>query len=251
MYAYYRNTDMIQTDLFKTLQGYVNNDLITIDSDFPGFSDNSFDPLLLSAELLGLFESDREFKESAILHYQIAQALTLLGIKDYDLDSTIDNYWKGLAYKDNFEAKFGPDCWPNVKPVQIMYFQDSGKDLELLRAYIGIKSIIGFNNYVSTHKTIILSRILGCKSNESLHSFIEGNASAKEFSAKFSGRKRMDNLLYKLMERGFMMMLSKKHESRIYVSTKLKTPEELAEAILKNRKQNDLKKRAEEASKLL
>jgi len=48
-----------------------------------------------------------------------------------------------------------------------------------------------------------------------------------------------------------MMMLSKKHESRIYVSTKLKTPEELAEAILKNRKQNDLKKRAEEASKLL
>ncbi len=251
MYAYYRNRKMIQDHLYSMFCKYLDDGLLTTDEDYNGFAGASFYPDDSIEELLKIFGYDQEFKEGAIFRYQIAQSASFLGIDLGNIDSTISNYNKGLASKNSFEKIYGPDCCPGIKPLQLMEFRDSGKDLYLLQAYIGIKSLIGQNNYVSTHKTVILSRMLGCKSNDSLNAFKKVNKNAKETYEKYSGRKRMDNLLYKLIDRGFIMMLSKKHESRIYVSIKLKTPIELASAILKNRKDNDLKKQISEASKMI
>lgn len=251
MYAYYRNRNMIQNDLYSMFCGFIDNDLLSTDEDYNGFSGASFYPDDSIQELLKLFESNPEFKEGAIFRYQIAQSANFLNISIGNIDSTIRNYTSGFIIKEQFEKSYGPDCCPGIKPSQLFEFRDSGKDLDLFRAYIGIKSLIGQNNYVSTHKTVILSRMLGCKSNDSLKAFLKSNKDAKEIYDKYSGRKRMNNLLYKLMERGFIIVLSKKHESRIYVSVKLKTPDELVNAILKNRNENNLKKQLAEANKLL
>lgn len=251
MYAYYRNEDMIQMSLYKMFKDYLDDGALTTDEDYNGFSGASFYPDDSINELLTLFKSNPEFKEASIFRYQIAQAVSFLNIRLHNIDHTLKKYNEGLSAKNIFESSYGPDCFPNIKPLHLIDFRDSRKDIDLLRAYIGIRSLIGQNNYVSTHKTVILSRMMGCKSNDSLNAFLKNNKTAKETYEKYSSRKRMDNLLYKLMERGFIIMLSKKHESRIYLSAKLKTPSELADAILRNRKQNDLKKQIAEASKLL
>jgi hypothetical protein len=251
MYAYYRKSHLVQSDLFDTLNGFIDDESLTTDDDYNGFSGPSFFPEESIHELQLLFESHSQFKRAAIFCYQITQAADFLNITLGSLDSTIENYNKGLSLQSRFEAVYGPDCCPGIKPSQIIEFRDTRKDIDLLRAYIGIKSLIGQNNYVSTHKSVILSRMLGCKSNDSLQAFLQANKNAKKVYEMYSGRKRMDNLLFKLMERGFIIVLSKKHESRIYVSAKLKTPTELANAILKYRKSNDLKKQISEASNLL
>ena len=251
MYAYYRDRPMIQDSLYNMICSFIDSDQLSTDEDYNGFSGASFYPDDSIQELLKLFESDPKFKEGAIFRYQITQAESFLNIKDYSIDRTIGNYNKGLSLKNSFESKYGPDACPSIKPTQIIEFRDSERDIDLLRAYIGIKSLIGHHNYVSTHKTVILSRMLGCKSNESLEAFLKSNKNAREVYEKYKGRKRMDTLLYKLIERGFIMMLSKKHESRIYVSAKIKTPQELADIILKNREENNLKKQLAEANKRL
>lgn len=251
MYAFYRKKNMIQNDLYKEFCCFIDNGSLTTDEDYNGFAGPSFYPDDSIQELLKIFGFNKDFEEAAILRYQISQAASFLNIDIKDIDATLRNYTNGFILKEQFERSYGLDCFPSIKPSQIFEFRDSGKDLDLLQAYIGIKSLIGQHNYVSTHKTVILSRMLGCKSNDSLKAFLNSNKTAKEVYEKYSGRKRMDNLLYKLIERGFIMMLSKKHESRIYVSAKIKTPAELAEAILKSRKQTDLKKQLAEASKLL
>jgi hypothetical protein len=250
MYCYYRNNEMIQSDLYTMIQKYIDNEKLFIDEDYYGFSSDQFTPLEFS-DVLSLFEADNKFQEAAILRYQIGQAVKSLNIKPSHIDNIISGYKEGLRFKSTFELKYGSDSWPNVKTSQVFEFRDSGKDLDLFRAYIAIKSLIGLNNYTSTHKTVILSRMLGCKSNDSLHGFLENNDEVKEIYKKYSGRKRMDNLLFKLMERKFILMLSKKHESRIYVSVKIKNPKEFAELILENRKQSRLKKELSEANQML
>lgn len=251
MYAYYRKRHLIQDRLYDTMTDFIDEGSLTTDEDYNGFSGATFYPDDSINELKLLFESHSDFKEAAILRYQIAQAADFLNISLGNIDHTIKEYKKGLSLKDRFEAIYGADCCPGVKPSQIFEFRDTPKDINIFRAYIGIKSLIGHNNYVSTHKSVILSRMLGCKSNDSLKAFLKANKTANKVYEMYSGRKRMNNLLFELMERGFVIVLSKKHESRIYVSAKIKTPGELADLIIKNREANNLKKQLTEASNRL
>ena len=100
MYAYYRNQGMIQADLLKTMERYIDSEQLSIDEDYNGFSGTSFDPLE-DSELLSLFESDTKFKDAAIIRYQISQAAESLDVKINSIDSVIQGHQKGLKIKDS------------------------------------------------------------------------------------------------------------------------------------------------------
>jgi len=252
-YYYYRKQDVIQVSIIEKLNAAIDKDLFTLDEDYNGFSGETFQPDDNISEILKLFESDQKFKNDCILNYQIHLCTSTdhLNVSIATNDSLIKTYDKTLRLQKKFEDMFGPDAMPFCKKSMLFDFIENPKDIALFRAYIGIKSLIGQKIYVATHKTVVLCRMLGCKSNESLQSFIKGNKDAKEIYDKYSGRKRMNNLLYKLMERGFIIVLSKKHESRIYITAKLKNPAEFAAAILKDREKKNLKKQLAEANNLL
>ena len=124
MYAYYRNRVMIQDDLYEMFDGFLNDGLLSTDEDYNGFSGARFYPEDSINELLKLFESNLKFKEGAIFRYQITQAENFLGINDFNIDSTIMNYNKGLSLKNSFERIYGPDCCPSIKPLQLIEFRD-------------------------------------------------------------------------------------------------------------------------------
>lgn len=240
MYAYYRNQKMIQRDLLRAMENYIEDDQLTINDDYNGFSGEHFDPDNES-ELQAIFNSDKIFRSAAITRYQIAQAAESLDVEIFDIDSVIQGYEKGLKIKDSFELKYGSDSWPSVKPLQVIEFRDSRKDLDLFRAYIGISSMIGQRTFISTNKPAILSRMIGCKSKAVFEQFSK-DKNLMPTVEKYSKRYHMDKLLFTLAERGYIMFLSKPKVSVLYLS-KWMQPEDLGQLIRDAKSKQDLKKR--------
>lgn len=251
MYAYYRNRSMIQTDLLRTMQAYIDNEELTIDEDYNGFgTDGKFDPFAFEdCELLSLFERDEEFKQAAIIRYQIQQAADSLNITIGSIDKEIKQYYEGLKIKNSFEQMFGKDSQVSVKTDMAFKFRDSLEDLDLFRAYIGVKSKIGMKDFATTSKPEILSRMIGCKSKE-VYEYYKTKKHLMPTVEKYSKRYHMDKLLDTLVERRFIMYLSKPKVSVIYVSRHLE-PEKLGEAIRKTNVKPNLKRRMKVVSESL
>lgn len=240
IYAFHRNKKMIQSDLYDTLTEFIKDGFLYIDEDYNGFFDDSFNPEESIKDLLNIFKAYEGIEDDAIFRYQIEQADKLLNIKCHSIDSTINNYNTGLTIQNNFEQVYGNDCNPMVKPSQVIAFRESGKDLDLFRAYIGIRSIIGQKNFEITHKSVILCRMIGCKSNESLQEFIKRDTNAKEIYDKYSKRYWMDWMLSELEMRGFITKISYPKWG-IFVSTKIRDKELLAKTINEKKTRHQLK----------
>jgi hypothetical protein len=253
LYDYTRNPDKLQRLLWRELNN--NEDTYLTEDEFLYSADGKFEPDEEATNyMLKLFAKDKDIEAEAILNYQIHVATSpqCLNVGITKNDNTIKRYNNGKSLQAAFESRFRADAMPMCNKSLLFDFRDNlQNDINLLRAYIGIKSLIGRNNFATTHKSVILSRMLGCKSNEALTAFLSENDDAKETYDKYSGRKRMDKLLFQLMERKLVTVLSRRHESRIYVSTKLRTPMELATAISQKREEKNLIQQIEEARRML
>jgi len=252
MYTYYRKRDLLQGSLYVTLNRHIASGSLSVDEDYSGFSGSEFDPLEVSTELLDLFESDSKFKSDAILNYQIQQAISSLNIRLGSIDTTLEKYNDGLTFQKEFESKFGPDSMPMVKITQLFEFRDSDNDLDIFRAYIAIKSIIGQQKFIESSKAAILSRMIGCKSKEAFEFYTTNkygkNKNLLPTVKKYSKKYHMDILIHTLAYKKFIMYLAQKGKNFIYFS-KYMDPEELRTLIIKTKLENNLKQRIKEASK--
>jgi hypothetical protein len=248
MYCYYKDQKIIPCDLLKTMEKYIKADMLSVDSDYSGFCAGAFDPLDYTEELLGLFESDQTFKESAILLYQIRQAASeeFLSINLRSIDGALDRYKRGIALKQNFESQFGADVMPGIKVEQIIQYRDSDQNMDIFRVYVGIKSLIGRNTFATANKPVILSRMIGCKSKAAFEYFttdkINKNKNLLPTVEKYSKKYQMDKLLLTLAENKFIMFLSKAKVSVLYLS-KYMEPEELATIVKQTKERKDLRNR--------
>lgn len=253
MYCYYREKNILPDSLLKQMQRYIDSDKLTIDEDYYGFTSGSFEPLDYTTELLGLFESDQEFKESAILTYQIRQAVSKknLNISIGNINSVISDYERGNRIRQEFESKFGADVMPGIKSKMLFEFRDSDKDLDLFRAFVAIKSIIGRNTFATTNKPAILSRMIGCKSKAAFEYYTTDkknrNKAILPTVEKYGKKYHMDKLLIQLMERKFIMCLSKKEVSVMYVSAYME-PKELSKIIIEAKTTKNLKQQIKDAT---
>ena len=252
-YFYYRKDDMLQTSTRKTIQKAINENQFTPDEDYNGFAGRTFQPDNNIDELLLLFNKDSKFKEDCILSYQLhlATSNNHLGISIASIDSLIDYYKTALRIQSDFEGQFGPDAMPFCKKDMLFDFIENPKDIDLFRAYIGIKSMIGRRNFISSNKPAILSRMIGCKSKASFEYYTTDKYNKDEnllpTVEKYCKRYHMDKLLLTLAERKYIMFLSKEKVSVIYLS-KYMEPEELSKLIKETKSKQDLKNRIKNAS---
>lgn len=254
-YDYYRQKDRLQQFVRSTIRmAEVNNHFSETDSD--GFSGASFYPEENISELLLLFKEDGSFKSACILNYQIHLACSHdhLNITIHSYDYNIKGYNEALKLQGEFEKQFGPDAMPNCKVTMLFDFIDNPKDIDLFRAYIGIKSILGRRNFISSNKPAILSRMVGCKSKAAFIYYTSDRYNRSKFLlptvAKYSKRYHMDKLLLTLAERKYIMFLSKEKVSVIYLS-KYMEPEELGNLIKETKDRHNIKKRIKNASSIL
>lgn len=253
MYAYYRKADNIQSRLHSKLRNYIDEGEIILDEDYNGFNGSEFNPEREIESILKLFTTDKDFKNSAILCWQINKAADSLKVNLGSIDTTLNKYNKGLSVKNKFESEYGADVWPSIKPTQLFEFRDSGKDIDLFRAYIAIKSLIGQHNYVATTRNVILMRMLGCKSNQVLNDFLKANKQAREIYNRYTRsdkalRYHFDKLFQSLLERGFLMskIFERTVSRKIFISQKLNY-DQLANEIIKFHNKRKHKKDEQQA----
>ena len=255
MYCYYRKKELLPDGLLSRMNMYINNDELSVDECYCGFNDDLFDPLEYTTELIDLFEKDEYLKNNAILLYQVRQACSseLLGVSIGNMPSILKGYETGNKIRKDFEVQFGTDVIVSVKIVQIFEFRESGKDLDLFRAYLGIKSLIGTKDFVGSNKPAILSRMIGCKSKEAFEHYTtkkySKNSKLLEVVKIYGKRYQMNNLLKRLIEKKFMMYLSIEKRSIMYFS-KYMEPEQLTN-IINESKANSIEQRRKNAAQLL
>lgn len=180
----------------------------------------------------------------------MASKLLELEIDNYA--EIVEGYKTAANARSMFEQRHGHDAMPTCKAEMLLNFRDKNpEELYLLRAYIGIRSLIGLKNYVSSHKKTVLMRMVGCKTNKALEEFIRTNKSAAEEYEKYSRRKQIDKLFRELKERKFSSMLSQKGDRQIYLSVKYTNLNEFADAIVKRKQQIHNKRELAEAREKL
>ncbi len=250
IYDYYKNTDKLPRDLRVAIEGAVAEGQFTQDEDYNGFnSDGKFDPELNAPELLRILKNSPDLWNDAKDHYQWHQAAGFYegAIRIYNMGAVRQAYIKTKASQASFEANFGPDAMPSVKPSLLFdYLNNPKQDVALLLAYVGICSLIGQRNFISTSKPVILSRMIGAKSKAAFQAFSK-NKESKEIVTRFSKRWPMDKLLLALAEQKFIMFLTRPHVSVVYVS-KYMEPDELAKLVKQSQDRYNLKDKIRKAS---
>jgi len=250
VYDYYKNTDKLPRDLRVAIEEAEAEGQFTPDDDHSGFNtDGGFDPILNIEELAVILRDNPDLKDEAREYYQWHQAAKFYedSFRIYNVGAIRKEYVKAKARQESFEADFGKDAMPSVKPSLLFnYLNNPKQDVSQLLAYIGISSLIGQRNFISTSKPVILSRMIGAKSKAAFQAFSK-NKESKEIIARFSKRWPMDKLLLSLAEQKFIMFLTRPHVSVVYVS-KYMEPDELAKLVKQSQDRYNLKDKIKQAS---
>lgn len=254
IYCFQNKKEIIQLNLLHSLESYIRDDfslVATFDPDHNGFENNIYEPD--TTEMLILFKADHKFRDEAILCYRVKQSVgSLGGFNNFNIDRALKSYNEGKAIQTNFEKMFGNDSQPMIKVSQVCKFRDNTKDIDLFRAYIGIRSMVGRNKFATTNHFAILSRMTGCKNKASFEYFTTDkynkNKNLLPTVEKYKTPYQRRKLLFTLVERKFIMYLSKECLSVIYVSRSYMEPEELKEHIEAARERKNIKQRIKEIS---
>lgn len=252
MYDYYRNTEKLQGELTEKLESFIDNDQLTTDEDYNGFTGSmnspAFDVEDNIAELFILFEADTEFKNDAIMNYRLHMAGGSLRIGWPNNDTMLTDYRKGDRLRKQFEHLYGRDCWPSAKLNMLFEFRDNGSDLELLLGFIALKSLQGQKSFIATTRNVILMRMMGCKTNAALQDFLKRNKKAKVLYNKYARsqdalRYNFDKLFNKLLTNGFLRskIYMRNVSRKIFFSITLSYDELTQQIILFSQKRNHKK----------
>jgi len=252
LYDFERNREKLQPYLVKSMTEAIEDGVILYEDNNPGFdAKGNFNPEpdLCLDPLLKLFDEDTRLRGEAILNYQ----LHLAASKDHlsiNIPSNAvikSDFDKASMIKLSFEERFGPDAMPIIKKDLVYEFRDEQlHDIDLLRAYIGISSIIGRRNFTATNKPAILSRMIGCKNKAAFEDFSQ-EPHLRPTIERYGKRYQMDHLLHTLRDRGFIMYLSPGRRRSFYIS-KFMPPEDLAKLIKQSRNRYGMRERIRQAA---
>lgn len=252
IYDFVRNPGILHDYTLKRLKAAgkdLSIDSSASDASNPGFNiDGEYEPSNeAKTSILNLLESDNRLMAEAILNYQYHKAAKDLKIKVYNNEALTRGYKEASEIQKGFESRFGKDAMPFCKPDLVLDFRDKDQNqIDLFRGFIGIYSMIGFRQFISSNKPAVLSRMIGCKSKEAFE-YYKDDKTLSPTVKKYSGRYQMDKLILALAERGFIMYLSKEKVSTIYFS-KYMNPEELRDLVKHNKAQQNIKKKIKEVS---
>jgi len=224
IYCYYRGG--LTHTLHSNLQYLYDNEDLTLDEDFNGFkSDGStFEPYELD-EFVQIASTNNKLRDLCLEFYKMHLALQSLKIKG-NIQRILSASKEVLRIQCKTEAKYGREPSVMLKTDLIFDYYKKSKssnDILILAAYSGIKSIIGKKEFAGTTKQMIVSRMIGAKSDKVLQDFLK-DKTLKTIFDKYSKRYWFDKLINELRIRDFIrskITLKFGFKSRMYLSCKL------------------------------
>lgn len=213
MYDHYRGE--LPTKLAASIKSYVRKDHLTLDEDYNGFCGvhNKFTPDNEIEELKVIFQKDQDFKQQAIDHYSIHQALSFLKITNSNELATIKN-------AKMIEKEMPKNCpMPMINVDRLFNFRDHDKsEFELVQfaTYIGLRSILGNKQYCKTNKLHLISRAFGYTSHRDVpNRFV--SADVGMLHNKYSKRYHIDKII-EALELNWGVIVYSKHTRGLYIS---------------------------------
>ena len=190
--VYDHYNDKLGTALKKCIKAF-NIDIIGCNEDLRGFSsEGQFEPDEEIKELLKCFNSDEDFAQRAIEHYQMHLALQSLGIT-----ANSEHILKqGKKIEIAIPAK---EPKPMVSTKLLFEYRDNEKsefEIAQLAAYIAIHSITGKKQLAKTNKLHITARMFGFSSIKTIPN--ELTPPIKELISKYSKRYPIDKIITQL-----------------------------------------------------
>ena len=248
VYCYYRKNELLPRNIRIAIEKAADIEGFTHDDDHGAFDTHGqFNADENIKEVLQILSDNPKLKEQAIKFYQLHQAEDFFNMQFCVPEAYFERYNEAQIIKERFEGNFGPDAMVSAKPDMLMDFRDDPKqNLDLLRAYLGIVSMIGRRKFISTNKPAILSRMVGCKSKKAFQE-VSRQDELQSTIDKYSKRWNIDRLLLTLAEKKYIMFLSKKATSVIYISRYME-PQELAELVRRSRNKLELKRKIHDAA---
>jgi len=239
LYAYYRGT--LSSNLLVMINALIDDDKFLPDDDYSGFTGegDTFDPETGLEEFAAAGADDPAFEAACSQFWKLRQALSVLKVTSSNYDRLIASGEKTQALIEEREKIGGRDVtvMMNVDMVFSYYKENkSAYEIDLLRAFLAIKSIIGNKKLVATTKDYILTRMVGARTKDQLGPVLHNTPVLKNTYELYSKRYHMDKLLDELLARGFLKG-KLAHFRRIYFSnhyTTMELPEHIHELLLKN-----------------
>lgn len=236
LYAYYRGG--LPRSLQHMIDELVENDRFLPDDDFNGFNGDTFDPETGLEEFAAAGVDDPAFADACLEFWQLRQAMDILKISSKDWDQLVRSARLIQATVDKREKESGKDVSVMISLELIFSYYKEKKtayEIDLLRGYLAIKSILGNKRITGTTKEFILTRMVGARKKDLLSSFLKDKGLKKIYD-HYGKRYHMDKLLAELLARGFIKG-KLAFQRRIYLSNHYATeelPEAVAELLSKN-----------------
>ncbi len=194
MYGFYRDKNF-KTKIHHKIQQYADRDLIDLDTDYNGFSGETFNPEWELEGLCKILDSDKELRNYAINYHGIKMACS-----DLNLNISVPNIDRIIKdASDILKSTPEDEPWVMISKARAFDYRDHKKtDFELAQfaAHIAIKSIIGVKPLGKTNKRHITARMFGYASVKHLPAKM--SEKIQPFFNKYSTRYWMDKVLQML-----------------------------------------------------
>ncbi|MGE0089437.1 MAG: hypothetical protein AB7S50_08200 [Bacteroidales bacterium] len=245
LFDYARNKPALKYDLLEFMEQIIDNETLCYDAECL-FNGAEFDPgNVMNDELQKILEDYPEQKQFAIEHLQNHKSVYFFGLNNIDRSQRINHVQKLI---EKHESMYGKQPMPSLNKTMLFSFRDNPQNIELLMAFVAIKSLIGQHKFTATNREIIVCRMIGAKSKEALEYALK-TKELKELYSKYINRYWFDKLITELLTRNF---LSSKigFKRKIYLST-VYNYENLAFEISKFLKERDQKRQEKQAKKII
>ncbi|NDV64599.1 hypothetical protein [Bacteroides sp. 224] len=237
IYCIYRDLKGLTDQLIHTFHTMVD---FPYDEDYNGFdtSGNEFNPEEEFEYLLSYSEENPDFHHLLMAWYKIRQVYKMLELNTETVKYTILLVNEHLK-KYSFEGC--PFILLNGKVMMNIYTQKDKMQADeraVWAMYLGILSIIGNKEFACTTSDMIKCRMFGAKNKDELTLLLK-NKTFKKAHDKYTSKYQYHKLLNIIQDRNMITEIGLNR--RTYVSYKLKTLNELVDAI--SMKGNRLKRR--------
>ena len=161
------------------------------------------------SSIVRILEEDLKFQKRCLLHYNLNRACEYYG---YDANpALIQSHAKPvIEFQKEQEELFGKQPITKMDHDVVKRFIEEPKDIELLCAHIGIKSLMGHMSWARTTKIAILSRMLGSKHKKALDYLLANDNKAKAVydgyvnSEGIIKRLQFQKLIHRLLDQGLL-----------------------------------------------
>jgi hypothetical protein len=199
IYLYYRRPYFLTKSVQDRLNLLFDEGIINEDEDYHGFAGDTFFPETEASELIPVLLENQELYKECLEIYTQHQAISILNLNPALITDIRYHYPIVKKFVESFEKTNGPDAWASVSNKIIFDCFNGTLSMDHFRLISSVKSVLGKRNLNLTYKSVLLSRMFGCKKMQLLLDIVKKNPGVQSKYIFLNRRRQWEKLIYTAM----------------------------------------------------